>query len=124
MGFPPGGFTHRPPGRKITVNPFIWAVNPRGAGSVADSREASRLGGQAGSAAADASARQLTIYDATFGLPFIGQPGSPGRGFSGYARRRIAPTAPGPFSPMPGTGPGPEAPGLLGRQASGGAGHG
>ena len=82
------------------------------------------MGSQAGLPAAAASARHLDIHDAGFALPCIGQPGSPGREFPGYARRRIVPAAPGAFSPKPAPGPGPEAPGLLGHRASGGAGHG
>jgi hypothetical protein len=82
------------------------------------------LGGQAGSPAAVASARHSTIYDAIFALRIIGMPGSPGWEFPGRALRPIVPAAPGPFPPKPVAGPGPEAPGLLGRQASGGAGHG
>ena len=82
------------------------------------------MGGQAGSPAAVASARHSTIYDAPFALRIIGKPGSPGWELPGYARRPFVRAAPGLFSPEPVAGPGPEAPGLLGRQASGGAGHG
>jgi len=82
------------------------------------------LGGQAGSPAAVASARHSTIYDATFALRVIGIPGSPGRGLPGRVLRPMVPAAPGSFFLKPPAGPGPQAPGLLGRQASGGAGHG